>query len=149
MERRLRHTGIEAGIGVAAPTRAPGLRSIGDVLGPLMARLAAQQFAPREPVADVIGWWRAELAEGHGSEHQRAEREAGGEDCGPEDPALADRQHRSPPHRLAEAQHQRGQREIRSGPAGRAREQHREAGDGKDGGPVDVAGHLRSPLPAR
>src|SRR5690606_10016904 len=50
---RIRHTGIEAGIGVAAPTRAPGLRSIQEVLAPVMARLAAE-MAQRRP-ADEFG----------------------------------------------------------------------------------------------
>src|SRR5690606_34656391 len=127
MRTRIRHTGIEAGIGVAAPTRAPGLRSIQEILAPVMARLAAQQFADRSAYGDVIGWHLAAIPhmgerepreevrapEGQRGERQTdeylvddrhrpsphpvAEREAGGEDAGPEDPALCEGEHRSVP----------------------------------------------------
>lgn len=86
---RIRHTGT-IGTGRANALPQPGLRSIQEILAPVMARLAAQQFADRSALDDVIGW--------HRSEHHRAEREAGGEDQAPEDPALAEGEHRSAPH---------------------------------------------------
>ena len=55
MHHRHRHTGIHGEIRRCSAPRRPGLRHVSEILQPLLARLAAQQFADRSVAGDMVG----------------------------------------------------------------------------------------------